>query len=84
MLGDDNVEVAEILNNIGSVFARNQEYQRALQPWQDAIEMYKRAGLTDDHPKVACTLGNMEISKNLVSLTQQQGLRSDVRKVCSY
>lgn len=84
LLGNDNVEVAEILNNIGSVFARNQEYQRALQPWQDAIEMYKRSGLTDDHPKVACTLGNMEISKNLVSLTQQKGLRSDVRKICSY
>ena len=65
----------QILNNIGSVFARNREYERALKPWEDAIHIYKNAGLVDDDPKVSCTMGNIEISKRFVSSTPSQKIR---------
>ena len=41
----DHVVVAQILNNIGSVFARNGEYYRALLPRKEALKMYKKLGL---------------------------------------
>ena len=43
--GADHVDVAQILNNIGSVFARNGEYHRVILPWKDALKMYKNLGL---------------------------------------
>uniref|UniRef100_A0A7S3PXG4 Uncharacterized protein n=1 Tax=Chaetoceros debilis TaxID=122233 RepID=A0A7S3PXG4_9STRA len=66
-LGDDSIEVAQVLNNIGSVLARNKEYQRALRPWRDAIGIYKSLGVGEDDAKVSCTRGNIAISKNLLS-----------------
>ena len=84
-LGADHVDVAQILNNIGSVFARNGEYHRALLPWKDALKMYKKLGLGDDHPKVACTLGNIEISEKLVSIPQQRGVgKKEIRRLDDY
>jgi len=83
-LGDNHIEVAQILNNIGSVFARNGEYQRALKPWQRALEMYRLSGLEEDHQKVAITMGNIALSKNLVSIKEQSGLEYGVRKVGSW
>ena len=71
----------QILNNIGSVFARNGEYQRALKPWEDAVAMYRNAGLTDEDPKVICTIGNIEISKRFVCPRPPE---NPIRKVLSY
>jgi tetratricopeptide (TPR) repeat protein len=71
----------QILNNIGSVFARNREYQRALKPWQDAVEIYRNAGLSDEDPKVSCTIGNIEISKRFVSPTP---VEHSIRNILSY
>lgn len=72
VLGENSIEYAQILNNIGSVFARNKEYQRALAPWQDAINIYISMGLNETDPKVACTKGNIEISTNLRSSTARE------------
>lgn len=72
VLGENSIEYAQILNNIGSVFARNKEYQRALAPWQDAINIYISMGLNEFDPKVACTKGNIEISTNLRSSTARE------------
>ena len=71
----------KVLNNIGSVFARNKEYQRALTPWQDAIDIYKSLGVKDDDSKVSCTRGNMEISRNLVSPSPAESI---LRDICGY
>lgn len=80
-LGDDSIEVAQILNNIGSVFARNKEYQRALKPWQDAVAIYRSAGLSEEDPKLICTIGNIEISKRFVS---PRPTEDSIRSVSSY
>lgn len=63
------------MNNVGSVFARNKEYQRALQPWQDAIDIYRSLGVNEEDAKVACTRGNIEISKNLKQTPSKKTLR---------
>jgi len=83
-LGPDDPEVAQVLNNIGSVFARNREYERALLPWNHAMELYKIAGLTEDNTKVICTSGNIEIAKNLVSISQPKSRQSPIRKFENY
>lgn len=57
------------------MFARHKEYQRALQPWQDAIDIYRSLGVNEEDPKVACTLGNIEISKNLKQTPSEKTLR---------
>jgi tetratricopeptide (TPR) repeat protein len=76
ILGTNNVEVGLVLNNVGSVFARNKEYTRAQGPWQSAIDIYRNAGLSDEHPKLVCTLGNLNIvSKSLVSTAPVKPLR---------
>ena len=46
-LGDDYVDVAQIMKNIESVFARNGEYHSALLPWKDTLKIYKHLGLGD-------------------------------------
>eukprot|EP00979_Chaetoceros_neogracilis_P007995 scaffold1744_cov237-Chaetoceros_neogracile.AAC.7 len=79
-LGENSVETAQVLNNIGSVFARNKEYQRALEPWQDAIEIYRSLGVNEEDPKVACTRGNIEISRNL----KQMPIEKNLRKIGEY
>lgn len=84
LLGENHVDVAQILNNIGSVFARNGEYQRALKPWQRALEMYRHNGLEEEHQKIVITLGNIALSKNLVSVKAKSGLESSVRKLGSW
>mmetsp|Transcript_3716 Transcript_3716/g.5651 ORF Transcript_3716/g.5651 Transcript_3716/m.5651 type:complete len:367 (-) Transcript_3716:185-1285(-) len=83
-LGEDHVEVAHILLNVGSVFARNGEYERALVPWRHAIDMYKSAGLQDDHPKVKCALGNIEIARNLATIAKHKEVEKTVRRLEDY
>ena len=46
-LGYDNVDVEQILKNIGCVFAWNGEYQMALLPWKDTLKMYKKLSIED-------------------------------------
>lgn len=62
------------------MFARNKEYQRALEPWQDAIEIYRSLGVNEEDPKVACTRGNIEISRNL----KQMPIEKNLRKIGEY
>uniref|UniRef100_A0A7S4WKA7 Kinesin light chain n=1 Tax=Ditylum brightwellii TaxID=49249 RepID=A0A7S4WKA7_9STRA len=77
-------QVAHILLNVGSVFARNGEYERALVPWRHAIDMYKSAGLQDDHPKVKCALGNIEIARNLATIAKHKEVEKTVRRLEDY
>lgn len=58
-LGNNHLALAQVLNNIGSVFARNKEYERALKPWNDAIDVYRSHGMEDDERNVSCTLNNI-------------------------
>jgi len=46
--------------------------------------MYRLSGLEEDHQKVAITMGNIALSKNLVSIKEQSGLEYGVRKVGSW
>lgn len=66
-LGNNHLALAQVLNNIGSVFARNKEYERALKPWNDAIDVYRSHGMEDDERNVSCTLNNITLSKCLKS-----------------
>lgn len=71
LLGESHVEVAQVLNNVGSVFARAGEYERALAPWNDALAMYRDAGLKDDNERVKTTLSNIALSRNLISVHKE-------------
>ena len=83
-LGDGHVCVAQVLNNVGSVFARNGEYDRAIKPWKDALGMYRDAGLSDDDQRVACTLQNISVSTSLVSSQSSAGKESSIRTFLFY
>lgn len=71
LLGESHVEVAQVLNNVGSVFARAGEYERALSPWNDALAMYRDAGLKDDNERIITTLSNIALSRNLISIHKE-------------
>ena len=71
LLGESHVEVAQVLNNVGSVFARAGEYERASSPWNDALAMFRDAGLKDDNERVKTTLSNIALSRNLISVNKE-------------
>ncbi len=65
-------EVAQTLHNIGSLFALQQDYRRALKHWMNALQIYRRT-LDDDHHMIACTLGNIKMAESMLNEERIKG-----------
>lgn len=66
VLGPHHIDVAQTLNNIGSVYARMNNFSDAKDYWSRALDIYRSNGLTNDDEKVKCTVANMELANKLV------------------
>ena len=66
VLGPHHIDVAQTLNNIGSVYARMNDFSDAKDYWSRALDIYRSNGLTNDDEKVKCTVANMELANKLV------------------
>ena len=51
---------------MGGVYALKQEYDDALEHWQQSLEKYREVGLMDDHHMVKCTLRNIDMAKQFI------------------
>lgn len=60
-MGENHVEVALTLNNIGNVCKHLEEYDKSQKFFADALAILKQSQAGDDHPLVATTYGNLGI-----------------------
>jgi tetratricopeptide (TPR) repeat protein len=78
--GPNHIDVAQTLNNIGSVYARLNKFSDAKDYWTRALEIYRLNKLHDDDEKVKCTLSNMELANKLVILPAKPTRRRSSKK----
>jgi tetratricopeptide (TPR) repeat protein len=80
-LGPHHIDVAQTLNNIGSVYARLNKFSDAKDYWTRALEIYRLNKLSDYDEKVKCTLSNMELANKLVILPAKPARRRSSKKL---
>ena len=63
--GENSVEVAQVLSNMGIIQGNIHEYKTALKNWADALSIYRKLGVNDDDENVANMLRNIKIAEKL-------------------
>lgn len=79
-LGPHHIDVAQTLNNVGSVYARLNKFSDAKDYWSRALDIYRSNGLNDGDEKVKCTMSNMELADKLVILPSKPSRRRSSKK----
>jgi tetratricopeptide (TPR) repeat protein len=71
ILGENCVEVAETLTNLGVAEGNMGNLERSLQHWKNSLLIYKRCGFNDDDDAVMAIKANMDVAKRSIEMISQ-------------
>mmetsp|Transcript_39191 Transcript_39191/g.59059 ORF Transcript_39191/g.59059 Transcript_39191/m.59059 type:complete len:98 (+) Transcript_39191:92-385(+) len=68
--GEESLEMAEVLISLGSAQGNLHNFAGALRSWDQALYIYQRNELSEDHPLVVTVLDNRAIAERFLAETK--------------